>query len=246
MTEPVTVPFIFLALLYVAYLTLDSLKQISLEMVIAVFVFAAILAPWTLRNYLTFNEFVFIKSNFGATLAVIMWQSGIGLPQETQLSLAREVQGMDEVNEDKAIKKAMLSWILKNPATYLRLLPKNFKNFWWEIDRYKNDRSTSYIVGRRVPYILLLIFSIPAMLWQLIQISTNGKLRNNGSMYHHMMFILIFTYSVVYTVVGTVNLRYHFPVEFGMFIFCADTVLYIINKVRLPSKKPLSCLEAGL
>ena len=41
MTEPVTVPFIFLSLLYVAYLTLDNLKKMSLEMVISVFVFVA-------------------------------------------------------------------------------------------------------------------------------------------------------------------------------------------------------------
>jgi 4-amino-4-deoxy-L-arabinose transferase-like glycosyltransferase len=45
MTEPVTIPFIFLALLYVAYLTLDSLSKISLEMFIAVSVFAIAIAP---------------------------------------------------------------------------------------------------------------------------------------------------------------------------------------------------------
>ena len=246
MTEPVTVPFIFLAFLYVAYLTLDSLKKMSLEMVIAVLVFAATITPWTIRNYLTFKQFVFIKSNFGATLGTIMSQSGIRLPQETRLSLAREVQGMDEVNEDKAIKKAMVSWILENPVTYLRLLPKNFKNFWWEVDRYKNNRSTSYFFGRKVPYIVLLVFGIPSILWNLVQLGTNAKVRIRISIYHHMMLILIFAYSVVYTVVGTVLLRYHFPVEFGMFIFCADAVLYIISKVRSPSNKFLRRLEARL
>jgi hypothetical protein len=151
---------------------------------------------------------------------------------------------MDEVNEDKAVKNVMLSWILKNPVAYLRLLPKNFENFWWEIERYKNNRSSSYIVGRRVPYILLLIFAIPAMLWQLIQVGRNRGSGSNSNMYHHIMFILILTYTAIYTVIGSVNLRYHFPVEFGMFIFCADTVLYIVNKVSLPSTKSLRWLEA--
>ena len=171
MTEPVTVPFIFLALLYIAYLTFGSLKKISVEMVTAVLVFAATIAPWTLRNYLTFKQFVFIKSNFGQTLVM----SGIRLPQETKLSLAKEVQGMDEVNEDKAIKNAVLAWILKNPVMYLRRLPDNFRSFWWETGRYANDRSTTYFFGRKVPYILLLIFSIPAMFWNLVQLGTNAK-----------------------------------------------------------------------
>ena len=95
-------------------------------MVIALLVFAGTIAPWSLRNYLTFKEFVFIKSNFGSTLKDSMYRSGVRLPKETQLSLAKEVQGMNEVNEDKAIKKAMLSWILANPVCiygyYLRIL----------------------------------------------------------------------------------------------------------------------------
>jgi len=239
LTEPVTIPFIFLGLLYIAYLCLDSLKKISLEMIIGILVFAATIAPWTLRNYLAFNQFVFIKSNFGQMLMVSMSQSGITLPPGIHVSLAREVQGMSEVNEDQTIKKAMVSWIFKNPVAYLRVLPKNFENFWWEIDRYRNNQSTSFIVGRRVPYILLLIFFIPAMLWQLIQVGRNPGSRSNSNLYHYIMFILILTYTAIYTTIGTMNLRYHFPVEFGMFIFCSDTVLYIINKVRLPSAKSL-------
>ena len=232
MTEPVTVPFIFLALLYVAYLTLDSLKQVSLEIVTAVLVFGATISPWTIRNYLTFKQFVFIKSNFGSTLVM----SGIRLPQETKLSLAREVQGMDEVNEDRAIKKAVLSWVHENPTMYLRRLPDNFRNFWWETGRYTNDRSMTYFFGRKVPYSLLLIFSILAMFWNLGGLGKSANGRNHLEIYHGVMVILIITYTAIYTLVGAVNLRYHFPVEFGMFIFCADTILYVANKVRAPFK----------
>jgi hypothetical protein len=129
-----------------------------------------------------------------------------------------------------------LSWILENPVMYLRRLPDNFRSFWWETDRYTNDRSMTYFFGRKVPYILLLIFSILAMFWNLVQLGTNANARNHLNIYHGVMVILIFTYTAIYTLVGAVNLRYHFPVEFGMFIFCADTILYIANKVRLPFK----------
>ena len=247
MTEPATVPFIFLSLLYVAYLTLGSLKQISLEMAIAIFVFAVTIAPWTIRNYVTFKQFVFIKSCFGANLKEGMYRSGIRLPEEKHLSLAREVRGMDEVNEDKAHHKKPCwpgSWKIQLPI--YGFCQRILIIFGGRLTVIRITGLTSYMVGRRVPYILLLIFGIPAMLWHVNTGRYKWELRNNRSMYHLMMLILIFTYTAIYTVMGAWNLRYHFPVEFGMFIFCAETVLYIINKVRSPSNKFLRCLEAGL
>jgi hypothetical protein len=124
MTEPMTVPFIFLAFLYVSSVTLESWRKVFLEMFIAALVFAATIAPWSLRNYLTFKEFVFLKSSFGSTLKTSMYYSGMTLPKEIYLSLVKEVQGMDEVNEDKSVKKAIFSWIRENPTPFLQLLPK--------------------------------------------------------------------------------------------------------------------------
>jgi 4-amino-4-deoxy-L-arabinose transferase-like glycosyltransferase len=246
MTEPMTIPFIFLAFFYVSSVTLESWRKVFLEMFIAVLVFAATIAPWSLRNYLTFKEFVFLKSSFGSTLKTSMYYSGMTLPKEVYSSLVKEVQGMDEINEDKSVKKAIFSWILENPVMFLQLLPKNFVNFWWEADRYKNDRSIRYIFGRKLPYIFLLISSMPSMLWRLVQIVTDAKLRMKTNIYHNLMFILIFTYTVVYTVIGAWNLRYHFPVELGMFFFCAETILYISNKIRLPYNNRLVSLKTNL
>jgi hypothetical protein len=132
-------------------------------MIIAVAAFAATIAPWSLRNYLTFNEFVLIKSSFGSSLKDSMYRSGMRLSEDS--SLEKQVQGVNEVEEDRAVKKALLSWIVANPAASLRLLPRNFKNFWWEVDRYKSNASTTYILGRKAPYIFLFVVSVPSMLW---------------------------------------------------------------------------------
>jgi 4-amino-4-deoxy-L-arabinose transferase-like glycosyltransferase len=226
LTEPVTLPFLFLAVCYVAYVT--SAKKIPREMMIAAVIFFATLAPWILRNYLTFKEFVLIKSSFGASLKDSMYRSGMKLPKETYATLVKQVQGMDELNEDNAVKKAMLSWIRDNPIAYLRLLPKNFLHFWWEIDRYKNERSMSYVLGRKLPYILLLVFSIPSMLVALSRLGKNPEGREN--IFDDLMIILIVTYTAVYTLIGSWNVRYHFPVELGMLVFAADTIRYGINK----------------
>jgi hypothetical protein len=47
------------------------------------------------------------------------------------------------------------------------------------------------------------------------------------------MFILIFIFTAEYTILGAWNLRYHFPVELAMFVFCAETVLFVINKAAV-------------
>jgi hypothetical protein len=148
------------------------------------------------------------------------------------LALVKELQGVDEVKEDQAVKQAIFSWIAANPDAYIRLIPKNFMNFWWETERYKDGRSTSYLFGRKIPYIGLLVFSVPALLWALIQIATDRR-RAHRSVYHNIMLMLIVTYTGIYTMIGAWNLRYHFPVELAMFIFCAETLVYAFGKGRL-------------
>ena len=236
MTEPVTVPFIIASVFYVAYFALDSWRKIFSAMGLGALVFTATIAPWTLRNYLVFDNVVFIKSNFGSTLKDSLYKSGIRLPQETYSSLRAQVRGKDELGEDKAITTALLSWIRANPNVYLQLLPKNFMNFWWEVDRYKNDRSTNYLLGRKVPYILLLVFSLPAVvavLWRSIFGFANGEARSTRTIYHHIVLMMIFTYTAIYTAVGAMVLRYHFPVQLGLFLFCADTIFYISTRFNV-------------
>jgi hypothetical protein len=141
------------------------------------------------------------------------------------------VKGMNEVNEDKAVKNAMLAWVTENPLGYLRILPKNFLHFWWETENYRMDYTAKYIFGRKLPYMLLLILSVPAMLWKLIQLAKNIQLSLRVNVYQNVMLLLILTYTLIYTVIGGFLIRYHFPVELGMFIFLAESVLYATHKV---------------
>jgi 4-amino-4-deoxy-L-arabinose transferase-like glycosyltransferase len=233
LTEPVTVPFIVLSLFYAAYVNFR--ENTLLQMSIAVAVFMATIAPWSLRNYLAFNEFVFIKSSFGASLKDSLYRSGMRLPKDEYQSLVKKAHGMNEVKEDQAIKDALVSWIRANPGSYLRQLPRNFINFWWATERYKNDRSASYIVGRKIPYVLLLIVSVPSLLWRLSQVRKTGQLRRRANLYYYSMLILICSYTAIYTLIGSWNIRYHFPVEMALLVFFAATVDYVAGKLGVPS-----------
>jgi 4-amino-4-deoxy-L-arabinose transferase-like glycosyltransferase len=242
LTEPVTIPFILLAFTYIAYLAQSSLKDITLQLSVALFTFTMTIAPWTLRNYLTFNKVVFIKSSFGSSLKDSL---GGHVPKDTYFPLRKAVQGMDEVNEDRAISKAIFAWIVANPLTYAGLLPQHFLKFWWETERYKDNRTTQYILGRKLPYIGLLVLSLPTLFLALGRLGWT-KLRENTHIEENLMLLLIVTYTAVYTLVGAWNMRYHFPVELAMFVFAAATIAYIGGKSRVLFNLSLNVVKADL
>ncbi len=78
---------------------------------------AAVVAPWTVRNYYTFHQFVPVSTNGGYVLYSANNPESYGfhmpvepLPGET-----------DEVAMDRARSRAAVSWILAHPADFLRL-----------------------------------------------------------------------------------------------------------------------------
>src|SRR5262249_51400421 len=103
LTEPVTIPFIAFSFLYIAYVIFSSWKEIFTQIIIGMFIFATVIAPWTIRNYLVFKQFVFLKSNFGGSLKENMNVSGIQLSEGVTLDLLQQIEGMDEVSEDRAV-----------------------------------------------------------------------------------------------------------------------------------------------
>ena len=227
LAEPITIPFIVLSFSYIAYLSQRSFKDSILQLSVVLFVFAVTIAPWTVRNYLVFDELVFFKSSFGASLKDSF---GKHVPRETYAPLIKMVEGKNEIEEDNAVRKAILSWILANPLTYMRLLPSHFLNFWWETRRYKDNRTTQYVFGRKFPYVGLLGLSLVPLFLALVRLGWR-KLRANIRIDQNLMLILILTYTAIYTIVGAWNMRYHFPVELAMFVFAAETSVHVLNKL---------------
>jgi 4-amino-4-deoxy-L-arabinose transferase-like glycosyltransferase len=238
MTEPVTIPFIFCTFCYIAYVTTADFRLMLARLFIALSIFSATILPWTIRNYITFNQFVFIKDSFGWSLMDNLYHSGVELPDSVRLSLEKELYKMDEPSGDRLIMQAVMNFIAENPTLYLQLLMKHFINFWWQTDRYKNNFSKKYLFGRRLPYILLLLFSTPAMLWRLAQLSTLSRKIIKENLYQNIILMLVLTYTATYTIVGAMNLRWHFPVELVMFIFLGETFQYITANFVHASRTP--------
>jgi hypothetical protein len=95
----------------------------------------AVVFPWTLRNYLTFNTLVFVSTNGGMSLLLGNNPSMKGvwsrqyvdddpLVKEARFSVA------DQVNADRRARTLAYQWIRENPVDFISLMPQKFWNLW--------------------------------------------------------------------------------------------------------------------
>jgi 4-amino-4-deoxy-L-arabinose transferase-like glycosyltransferase len=98
--------------------------------------FVLMVSPWLLRNYLTFGELVFIKSNFGVELHVANYEGSTGLSaglplhpgaNEHELAKLRQMGELPYVAEKKG---QALRFIAAHPGTFIWLSLKRVLYFW--------------------------------------------------------------------------------------------------------------------
>jgi 4-amino-4-deoxy-L-arabinose transferase-like glycosyltransferase len=98
--------------------------------------FLLITAPWLIRNYLTFGEFVFIKSNFGLELHVGNYEGSSGLSGGRLLHPAsnehefEKFRQMGELSYVKESKRQALDFIVAHPGAFIWLTLKRVVYFW--------------------------------------------------------------------------------------------------------------------
>jgi 4-amino-4-deoxy-L-arabinose transferase-like glycosyltransferase len=235
LTEPVTFPFVCLSFLYLAYVAGKSWTIAFQKLLLVGIVFVSVVGPWTLRNYIMFKHFVFIKSNLSWTFVDGLSRAGIKFPIRPG---AKEVAGLNEAEEDRVITRAVIRWIRGHRSIYVKFLAKNIKDFWWETDSYKNSQSRIYVLGRRIPYLLLLAVSIPGIVCSLVRIIKPANLALGENIFEIVALGLMVTYTGVHMVIGAFLLRYHFPVELVMFGFLDGSLNYLKGLLPVRSTSP--------
>ena len=97
--------------------------------------------PWGWRNYTTFNAIFFIRSNFGLELRVGNHEGAAATFEEmlahhvprhpkAQLSEARLLQEMGEIEYMRQAQSEALEWIRTNPGDFIWLTLQRFANVW--------------------------------------------------------------------------------------------------------------------
>jgi len=123
----------------------------------------SIIIPWTIRNYVVFHEVVLISTNGGLNLFTGNNPGATGHWERAEENLAfyapqSELEGVSEVQSDKIMRKAALTFIRQNPTRFLVLAMQKFRFFWTDNEELVTTplEAASTFAG----WILLLLASV--------------------------------------------------------------------------------------
>jgi len=97
-----------------------------------------VVAPWTVRNYVTFDEIVPVSANGGRTLWIATKPWDEWVPDDPELQAL--ITGLDQIEIDQALGRAAVQDIIAAPVQYLELCLKRVPQFWI-------GSHTTYLVG---------------------------------------------------------------------------------------------------
>lgn len=227
---------------------LKSLKKSIKNLCIIIIFMSLTILPWTIRNYLVFNDFIPISTNGGYTLyannndyATGGWQNPFNIPNSPLLKYKdKNDEYWDEVKVDKEGKRLAFNWMVNNPEKFGNVGLKKLKNLFisvdyggWATDHLKNDKESKYKktvtkINKKVHYIMLRIMIIYFIL--IILQMLNKKIKN---LYTHLFIVINIMFYVVVTFVFEGQPRYVFPL-LPIFIICFGYVIkelvYLSNK----------------
>jgi hypothetical protein len=94
-------------------------------------VMAAVILPWTLRNYVVLHAFVPVSTNGGYTLLTGNNPSARGrYTADDALVASLSKDPIDQVAMDRVARDRALAWIAGNPAGFVRLIPLKIWRLW--------------------------------------------------------------------------------------------------------------------
>jgi hypothetical protein len=180
--------------------------------------------PWGWRNYTTFNEIFFIRSNFGLELRLgnrdgtsaimdVMVANEEPPHPKANFAEARLLREVGEMEYMRQARQEAWEWIRTNPAEFFWLTGQRFANFWFG-PLNPPEEATNAIV--------LTIFSLVGA-WR----SFPG-LKNQ---HKAILLIPLATYPLVYYVVPFLP-RYRAPIDWILFILAGTAIWSWIGEER--------------
>src|SRR5581483_2268575 len=169
---------------------------------LASLLFFAVITPWLIRNYRTFAQPVFIRSNFGAELRMGNgpWANGTWMYflHPTQNTVAyREYVQMGEIAYVSERKREALAFIRENPGRFLVISVKRFIYYWGGVPKAAefSELKNSFFLASSI-----------VCFWGLARAI---RRRKHGA---RLFFWLILLYPAVYYFVFP-HARYRHPIE---------------------------------
>jgi 4-amino-4-deoxy-L-arabinose transferase-like glycosyltransferase len=121
--------------LWIVEHSLERKRKIVASTALAALLCLAVIAPWAIRNFLTFHKPVFLRTNFGVELRIGNGPGANGLamdyrhPTHNVLEFAK-YRKMGEVAYAKECGQQALYWIEQNPAEFAKVTLARIVYYW--------------------------------------------------------------------------------------------------------------------
>lgn len=210
---------------------------------ILIFAMLATILPWTVRNHLTFGEFVFVSTNGGVSLLAGNnrhltpdYVRDYAFPDDLAKTVGHPHEHEIEVN--KAAKKLAVDWITQHPDEFLALIPHKLWRLWapdgeseWGYQTLGASYDDNRFAFRAVRYlnqgfyalILVGVLVFPWVYWKHSTGSVSGWI---------WLGYLLAAYVSLIAVVFSGQSRYHFPVMPFFMINAAFVLNHLIRVSR--------------
>ncbi|MGE5568172.1 MAG: hypothetical protein ACM3S5_03955 [Rhodospirillales bacterium] len=179
---------------------------------------AAVLAPWTIRNYRQFHRWIFVRGNFGLELAVANTESSALTvmenvkrpskihPNQNDVA-ARELRDIGETAYFARMTRLAMTWISEHPAEFAHRTAVRCLYFWFPPP----------LEGNRPLF-------RAAIVWAITLLGFAGLIlmRKRGPIFWFIC-VLWLTFPAVYYIV-LFDPRYRYPIDWSI-LFCAAYAL---------------------
>ena len=188
--------------------------------VLASLIFFLCLAPWLVRNYRTFDRFVFVRNDFGYELRLGNGPDADGRlmaylqPNLNNLELATYSR-MGELAYEERCKRLALAWIREHPGRFAVISLKRFIYYW--NNTVKATNSTALVDFRTAPFLASSILAV----WGL----GRGLRRKKPGAWLYFWLIVSFPTIYYFFYPGA---RYRHPIEPELLIL----IVFLLSEVE--------------
>jgi hypothetical protein len=170
---------------------------------------------------------------------VLIWGlhfSGTGswIPEGRMVTLEQAGRSLSELEEEDALQRELFSQFPSHWREFVVSdIPRNFIHLWWDVPDYWHNYSIAYVVGRRIPYLLLLGLALPQLLRTIAGLARHPAATLDSMMLEVSALTLIALYTAVYSLFGAFHARYRFPIELGLIVLAGATLRPVVENILM-------------
>jgi hypothetical protein len=219
----------------------QTLKRSNVPSIFPLFlaglVLLACILPWTVRNYVVYDEFLLLNSNTGyAMYSAQHPMHGTGFREFDAAPLPEDVRGLNEAQMDRELMRRAVRFVLDDPVRYLLLSLSRVRayfEFWPTF-----DTTLLHNVGRVGSFGLFLPFMLYGLYLAI------RRLRSAPADAHFASCILLLAiFGIFYSLLHILTwamVRYRLPVDAVLIPFAALAIrdIYARGRRRLAAHRP--------